>query len=235
MIELWELKGKGGRPYSLFSWRTRMALKHKGLEFASHAVAMSDKAAIAFSGGKTVPVISDGQDGPTRVVRDSWKIAEYLEDRYADKPSLFGGAIGRGVTQAFNTWVDRALVPAVMPVIVADVHQRVDPADDAYFRQQFEGFMKCSLEESRARRPQALERLARALEPMQAALKRQAFVCGTAPAYADYVLFSVFQWMRITSPQEIFDSSDPLHGWRSRMLDLYDAFARNVPQAETQA
>ena len=227
MIELWELKGKGERRYSLFSWRTKMALKHKGLEFTSHPVAMSDKAAIAFSGGKTVPVIKDGET----VVRDSWKIAEHLEDRYPDNPSLFGGAIGRGVTQAFNTWVDRVIVPAAMPVIVADIHQRVDPADEAFFRQQFEGFLKCTLEESRARRPQALERLKRALEPMQAALKRQTFICGTAPAYADYILFSVFQWMRVTSPQDIFDSSDPLHGWRSRMLDLYDAFARNTPTA----
>jgi glutathione S-transferase len=224
MIALWELKGKGERPYSLFSWRARMALRHKGLPFESKPVAMSDKAAIAFSGGKTVPVIKDGET----VVRDSWKIAEYLEDKYPDAPTLFGGAIGRGVTQAFNTWVDRALVPAMMPVIVADVHERVDPADEAYFRQQFEGFLKCTLEEARARRPQALERLARALEPMQAALKRQAFICGSAPAYGDYILFSVFQWARITSPQAIFNNSDPLYGWRERMLDLYDGFARNV-------
>ena len=227
MIELWELKGKGGRRYSLFSWRTRMALKHKGFEFNSHPVAMSDKAAIAFSGGKTVPIIKDGET----VVRDSWKIAEHLEDRYPNSPSLFGGAIGRGVTQAFNTWVDRAVVPAAMPVIVADVHERVDPADDGYFRQQFEGFLKSTLEEARARRPQALERLNRTLEPMQAALKRQSFVCGAAPAYADYILFSVFQWMRVTSPQDIFNKSDPLFGWRERMLDLYDGFARNTPTA----
>jgi glutathione S-transferase len=227
MIELWELKGKGERRYSLFSWRTRMALKHKGLDFTSHPVAMSDKAAIAFSGGKTVPIIKDSET----VVRDSWKIAEHLEDRYPNNPSLFGGAIGRGVTQAFNTWVDRSIVPAVMPVIVADVHERVDPADEAYFRQQFEGFLKTTLEESRARRPQALERLVRTVEPMQAALKRQPFVCGAAPAYADYVLFSVIQWMRVTSPQDIFNSSDPLYGWRSRMLDLYDGFARNTPAA----
>jgi glutathione S-transferase len=227
MIELWELKGRADRRYSLFSWRTRMALKHKGLEFESHPVAMSDKAAIAFSGGKTVPVIKDGET----VVRDSWKIAEHLEERYPDKPSLFGGAIGRGVTQTFNTWVDRAVVPAVMPVIVADIHERVDPADDAYFRQQFEGFLKCTLEEARARRPQALERLQRALEPMQAALKRQAFICGAAPAYADYILFSVLQWMRVASPQDIFNSSDPLYGWRDRMLGLYDGFARNITTA----
>ena len=227
MIELWELKGKGDRPYSLFSWRTRMALKHKDLDFKSHPVPMSDKAAIAFSGGKTVPIIKDGET----VVRDSWKIAEHLEDRYPNKPSLFGGAIGRGVTQAFNTWVDRVVVPAAMPVIVADIHERVDPADEAFFRQQFEGFLKSTLEESRARRPQALERLTRTLEPMQATLKRQTFVCGTAPAYADYILFSVLQWMRVTSPQDIFNSSDPLYSWRSRMLDLYDAFARNIPTA----
>ena len=225
MIELWELKGRGDRRYSLFSWRTKMALKHKGLDFQSHPVAMSDKAAIAFSGGKTVPIIKDGET----VVRDSWKIAEHLEEKFTDRPSLFGGAIGRGVTLTFNTWVDRVLVPAAMPVIVADVHERVDPADDMYFRQQFEGFLKCTLEESRARKPQAIERLNRALEPMQAALKRQSFVCGTAPAYADYILFSVFQWMRVMSPQDIFNTSDPLYGWRSRMLDLYDAYARNVP------
>src|SRR5258705_5356418 len=185
MITLWELKGKSDRRYSLFSWRTRMALKHKGLAFESQPVAMSDKAAIAFSGGKTVPVIKDGEI----VVRDSWKIAEYLEEGYADKPTLFGGAIGRGVTQALNTWVDRVVVPAMMPVIVADVHERVDAADETYFRQQFEGFLKCTLEEARTRRPQALERVQKVLEPMHAALKRQAFICGSAPAHADYIWF----------------------------------------------
>jgi hypothetical protein len=57
MIELWELKGRDDRRYSLYSWRARMALRHKGLAFESHPVRLSDKAAIEFSGGKTVPVI----------------------------------------------------------------------------------------------------------------------------------------------------------------------------------
>lgn len=227
MIKLWELGGQGGRPYSLFSWRTRMALRHKGLAFESHPVPMSDKAAIAFSGGKTVPIIKDGDT----VARDSWKIAEYLEERYADRPTLFGGAIGRGVTQTFNTWVDRALVPAMMPVIVADLYERIDPVDERFFRTQFEGFLKCTLEEARTRAPQALERLKRVLEPLQAALKRQAFICGSAPAYGDYILFSVLQWARIMSPQEIFNTSDALFAWCSRILDLYDGFARDIPTA----
>src|SRR5436190_1643752 len=134
MIELWELKGKGDRRYSLFSWRTRLALKHKGLDFTSHPVAMSDKAAVAFSGGKTVPIIKDGET----VIRDSWNIAEHLEDRYADRPSLFGGAIGRGVTRTFNSWVDRVLVGAMMAVVAADIYERIADEDRQFFRQMFD-------------------------------------------------------------------------------------------------
>ena len=168
MISLYELQGKGERRYSLFSWRARMALRHKGLEFESVPVRMSDKAVIAFSGGKTVPIVKDGDT----VVRDSWKIAEYLESRYARAP-LFGGEIGRGVSAAFNTWVDRAVVPAMLPVIAADIHERVDPDDESYFRQTMEKVLKTTLEESRARRDAALVSLGRVLAPMQEACKRQ--------------------------------------------------------------
>ena len=227
MITLWELKGKGERRYSLFSWRSRMALRHKRLDFESVPVCLSDKAAIAFSGGKTVPVIKDAES----VVRDSWKIAEYLEDRYREAPPLFGGDIGRGVTQTFNAWVDRALVPAMLPVIVADIHERVDPADDAYFRESMEKVLKKSLAQARNERGDAVLRLGKLLEPMQAALKRQPFISGSGPAYADYILFSVFQWARVMSPQELLAPEDPLCVWRERLLDLYDGFARNVPSA----
>ena len=227
MIQLWELKGRDGRRYSLFSWRTKLALRHKALQWESTPVLMSDKQAIAFSGGKTVPVVRDGDT----VVRDSWKIAEHLEDKYADKPSLFGGPIGRGVTQALNTWTDRALIPAMMPVIVADIHDRIDAADQPFFRQMFEGFLKSTLEETRSKREELGKRLERVVEPWQAALKRQPFVCGNTPAYADYILFSVFQWARITSPQDVLKDSDPLHAWRERMLDLHDGFARKTPTA----
>lgn len=213
MITLWELGGKDGRRYSLFSWRTRMALRHKRLDFETVPVRMSDKAAIAFSGGKTVPIVKDGET----VVRDSWKIAEHLEERYPEAPTLFGGEIGRGVTQSFNAWVDRALVPAMLPVIVADVHQRVDPADEGYFRESMEKVLKATLEQARERRDDALQRLKRTVEPMQAVLKRQPWISGTAPAYADYILFSVFQWARIMSPQEVLDEG-PLREWRERIL-----------------
>ena len=227
MIALYELKGKNDRRYSLFSWRARMALRHKGLEFETLPVRLSDKSVIDFSGGKTVPVIKDKDT----VVRDSWKIAEYLENRYKDSPPLFGGEIGRGVTQAFNTWADRVLVPAMLHVVAADIHERVDALDEGYFRETIEKALRMTLEESRAKRDAALLQLGRVLVPLQATFKRQAFMAGAAPAYADYILLSVFQWARVMSPQELLAPEDPLCQWRERMLDLYDGFARNVPIA----
>jgi glutathione S-transferase len=226
MITLWELGGRNGRRYSLFSWRTRMALAHKGLAFESHPVQLSDKGTIAFSGGKTVPIIREGDT----VVRDSWKIAEYLEAQHPHN-TLFGGDIGRGVTHAFNTWVDRALVGLMMPVLAPDIDERIDPGDEQYFRAMAESVTKRSLEALRSERDEALTRLGRALEPMQTLLKRQAYVCGAEPAYADYVLFSIFQWARVMSPREVLAPEDPLSAWRERVLDLFGGFARNVPVA----
>ena len=226
MIILWELGGRNDRRYSLFSWRTRMALAHKGLAFDTRPVCMSDKAAIAFSAGKTVPVIKDAE----QVVRDSWKIAEHLEAHHPQR-SLFGGEIGRGVTHAFNTWVDRALVGLMMQVLAPDIHERVDPADEQYFRAMAERICGKTLEELRAGQDEALKRLGRGLEPMQALLKRQAYVCGEQPAYGDYILFSIFQWARVMSPHELLGPEDPLSAWRERVLDLHGGFARDVTLA----
>jgi glutathione S-transferase len=183
---------------------------------------MSDKAVIAFSGGKTVPIVKEGET----VVRDSWQIAEYLESRYPDAPTLFGGAIGQGVTQAFNVWVDRVLVLPMLALIAADVHERVDAADEHYFRESMEKILKMPLEEARKARAEAMSKLTRTLEPMQALLKRQPWIAGAQPAYADYILFSIFQWARVMSPHEVLEEG-PLREWRGRVLDLHGGFARN--------
>lgn len=228
MIELWELQGREGRRYSLFSWRARMALAHKGLAFETAPVCLVDKEVIAFSGGKTVPVIRDGET----VVRDSWKIAEYLEERYAQAPTLFGGPVGRGLAQSFVTWVDRTILPAMLATIAADIHERVDPRDQAYFRQTLvEGALKSTLDAVRSGADAAAGKLQRALDPLQAALKRQPFVSGAQPAYSDYALFSIFQWARVMSPRAVLEPQSPLAEWRERMLDLHGAMARRVPTA----
>ena len=46
--------------FSPFCWRAKLALAHKGLAVETVPWRFTDKAAIAFSGQKRVPVIRDG-------------------------------------------------------------------------------------------------------------------------------------------------------------------------------
>jgi hypothetical protein len=48
------------------------------------------------------------------------------------------------------------------------------------------------------------------------------------PAYVDYVVFSVFQWARIGTPQDILGTGNQhatLRAWQARMIGLYDNLA----------
>lgn len=97
-LQLYDLAGaEPERRFSPYCWRIKLALMHKGLPFDTIPWRFTDKDAIAFSGQGRVPVLIDGDE----VVSDSWTIATYLEDAYADRPSLFrgdGGARSHGLS-----------------------------------------------------------------------------------------------------------------------------------------
>jgi glutathione S-transferase len=229
-IILYELGAANGRRYSQFSWRTKMALAHKALACETVPVRVSDKAAIAFSGQDKVPILKDGE----HVVFDSWKIAEYLETAYPDRASLFGGEVGLGLTRFVNTFTDRLLIGKIVPALMLDVLDLVDAQDAAHLR-KLERLFKKSLEELAAQREQSLTEFRRALDPVRVTLRSQPYLCGSAPAYADYVVFSVFQWARIVSETELLEAADAMVAWRERMLDLFGGLARQEPARQEPA
>jgi glutathione S-transferase len=226
-ITFYDLCGKDSKRFSPYGWRTRMALAHKGLDYALELVKFGEKDKVAFSGQKLVPVIRDGE----RVVHDSWAIAEYLEDRYPDRPSLFGAAAGRGMAQVINGFVNTAVQPLLAPLIVADVVEHVDPADRDYFVSSREARFGRHLAEVQAGRDERVDALRKAMEPSRAAVTNRPFVAGDAPTYADYTLFGTLQWARCTSRFAVVTADDPIHAWFERLLDLHGGLGRNEPAA----
>jgi glutathione S-transferase len=222
MIEMWELVGEKDRRYSNFSWRTRMALSHKQLEVQYRPVRLTDKEAIAFSGGKTVPVIRAGDT----VVRDSWAIAEYLEKQYPDRPTLFGGETGQALARLVNNWVDRTLLTIAFPLLACDALAVQDAADRAYFGAAIERFTGLTAAALKEHQPRNAERLSKAVEPARATLKRQRFLSGTSPGYADFSVFSIYQWARIVSPLDLLADDPVMRAWFDSLLDLNGGFAR---------
>jgi glutathione S-transferase len=222
MLELWELAGRDDVRFSTFSWRTRMALHHKGLNFKIHPVAVSDKQAIAFSGQTKVPIVKAGD----RVVSDSWQIAVFLEREFPDRPSLFGGPEGEQLVYFFNLWTDREIVPGLVPYLMRDVLDCVDEPDRRHLRSQIEGIFKKSLEELYDEREKALQLLGRKLAPVRKLLAQAPFLGGAKPAYADYILFGTFQWARVVSDAQVLAPEDVLTAWFARLLDLYREVGR---------
>ena len=225
-LKLFELVGTDEtRPFSPFCWRTRMALAHKGLDAESIPWRFTEKSAIAPHGSEKVPVLLHGDNA----VVDSWAIANYLEDAYPDRPSLFGGEGGRALGRMLNWWGDIAVIGGMFPLIVADIPGHLAPVDADYFRKSREARFGKPLQEVVANREQSVIGFRKSLEPMRLTLKSQPYLGGETPNYADYIVFGGFQWARVVSPFRLLEDSDPIYAWRERLLDAFGGMARKSP------
>ena len=134
-IILYDLAGaEADRRFSPFCWRTKMALAHKGLAVETIPWRFTEKDKLPQPNGGRVPVIVDGN----RVVHNSSAIAAYLEEHYADRPSLFGGQAGRGLTSFVQNWTETVVQPGLVGLVVFDIYRHVAPEDRNYFRQSRE-------------------------------------------------------------------------------------------------
>lgn len=224
--KLFELCGtETERVFSPFCWRTRMALAHKDIKAETIPWRFSEKDAIAPHRSDKVPVFIDGDTS----VADSWAIANYLEDTYPDRPSLFGGEGGRAMGRMLNWWGDTVVLGGIFPMIAADIHALLLPADQAYFRKTREARLGKTLEQAAANRDEAVEAFRQSLTPMRLTLKTQPWLGGASPNYADYIAFGPFQWARATSPFKLLKEDDPIYAWREKLLDAFGSMARNSP------
>lgn len=224
-ITLYELAGaEDERRFSPNCWRIRLSLLHKGVPFRTLPWRFTEKETIAFSGQGRVPVIVDGD----RIWHDSWRIAEYLEDTYPapEFPSLFGGA--KGLCRFMTEWVNTTLNPVLFPLVVVDIHAHLHEKDRDYFRQTREQFLGKALEEVCVGREQQLVLLQKTLNPLRNTLDSQPYLAGDEPNWADYVVFSAFQWARCVSSLSLLPESDPIFVWREKLLDAFGGESRKA-------
>jgi glutathione S-transferase len=224
--KLYDLAGADpDRRFSPYCWRTKLALAHKGLDVETIPWRFTEKDVIAFSGQGRVPVLVDGD----RTVSDSWVIANYLEDAYPDRPSLFGGEGGRATARFVNSWVDTVLLGAIIRVVLKDIYERIHDKDKPYFRESREKRFGKTLEEVVAERDRNITALRQALDPVRLTLAGAPFLGGAQPLYADYIVAGSLQWPRCISPAPLLAPDDPVAAWFGRILDAFDGLARKAP------
>ena len=225
---LYELCGSDpARPFSPHCWKARLALKHKGLDFETRPVPFTEVPVIEEGASKTVPLLRDGD----RLVSNSFAIAEYLEQAYPDRASLFGGDGGRALSRFVESWSQRTIHPAITGFALMEIHDGLASTDQAYFRQSREKALGRTLEAVAEGREERRDDFLKAIEPLRALLRRQPFLGGEGPLFADHIVFGAFQWLRVTSAFPVLPKDDPVAGWFDRCLDLYGAHGRSVAAA----
>jgi glutathione S-transferase len=221
-LVLYDLVGRDDRRFSPHCWRTRMALAHKGLEHEARPTRFTEIQTIGNGQVKTVPAMED--DG--RLIVDSWAIAQHLEATYPERPSLFGGAAGEALTRFVQNWCSAVLHPGLVSLIVLDIFEHLAPEDQDYFRTSRERRFGRALEQVQAGREARRDGVRNSLQPLRMTLKDAPFLGGAQPLYADYLVFSAFQWARVISPFRVLEADDPVAAWFERCLDLHGGTGR---------
>jgi glutathione S-transferase len=229
MIKLFELAGNDpSLRFSPYCWRIRLALAHKSLEPATRPWRFHEKTSLPGAPqNHTVPVIVDGKT----IVADSAVIAQYLEERYANGPSLFGSAGGEAHARFILAWTDTILIPALGPILAPVILPLLHPDDQAGYREAREARFGATLEQLGAGRGKRLPALRAILAPLRRTLAQAPFLGGDEPSFADYAVFSCFQWARCVGVNDILDADDTLHPWLDAVLDMFDGLARRAPVA----
>ena len=221
-IKVYDLAGQDDDcRFSPHCWRVRMALAHKGLAHETLPWRFTEKDAIAFSAQGQVPVLVD--DDTT--VSDSWRIADYLEETYPNKPSLFEGPQARAHGLFVKNWTERALHPAIIRVIILDLFAQLHEKDKAYFRESREQRFGTTLEDFAGDQAQNVAALRQVIAPLRETVGHQSYLGGDSPSFADFIVFGAFQWARAVSPAQLLATDDPVHAWRGRLLQAYDGLA----------
>lgn len=224
---LYELAGAEDERFSPFCWRARFALAHKGIKATTVGLGFLEIPRAVGGPHRTVPVLDD--DGT--IISDSWEIAEHLDRTRTERPLLGKGGSQKAVYKFLEAWTNQVLHPAIVPLVVLDIYDRIRPTDRDYFRDSREKRVG-RLEDAAGDVEVRITRFRSLLTPLRYSLGRQPWLGGEAPDYADYIVAGSLQWPRVISPKPLLSDDDIVRQWFERCLGLFDGLGRSAPAAK---
>jgi len=217
-ITLYDLQLASGCTISPFVWATKYALAHKGFDLDLVPGGFTGIAERTGGRSERLPAIVD--DG--HWVLDSWLIAEYLDEKYPDRPTLITDPSVKPLTEFMEGWLWRTAIGPWFAAYIVNYRDLSLPQDHQYVtetRERMLGGRK--LEEVSKEGKAKLAEVPPTLEPFRAVLKTNKWLGGDKPNYADYRALSVFLWCASVAATPPLTEDDPLRDWLDRAFDLF--------------
>jgi len=222
-ITLYDLQLASGCTISPFVWATKYALKHKGFDMDIVPGGFTGILARTQGHSERLPVIVD--DG--QWVLDSWLIAEYLDEKYPERPALFSGASMKVLTKFLEGWLWTTAIRPWFACYIKDYRDLSLPQDHEYVTKTRENMLGRKLEEVQAGREDRLPHIPPTLEPFRQLLRETPWLGGEHPNYADYRALAIFLWTASIATTPPLTADDPLRDWLDRGFDLYGGLGRH--------
>lgn len=123
----------------------------------------------------TVPTLGleDGQG-----LLDSLAIAEYLDEKYPDRPSIFGNPSEKKLQLFFQSYVQAKLHPAIQRLVFDGMYDMQDPENAHYFRTSREKTLGMPYDKVAGDRDENLRELKENLGIIHAALRSGDWILG---------------------------------------------------------
>ncbi|WP_374419275.1 beta-etherase [Novosphingobium arvoryzae] len=222
-IKFFDLALSHGATISPFVWATKYAIAHKGLEM--EVVPGGFTGIMERTGGKSerLPAIVD--DGEW--VLDSWLIAEHLDAKYPDRPTLIGDPSVKVLTQFIETWLWQTAISPWMTCYIKNYRDWSVPEDHAYVTESRERMFGRKIEDIVVGREDRLPQVPPKLELLRGILKEHKWLGGESPNYADYRALAVFLFCASVADTPPLTADDPLRDWIDRGFDLYGGLGRH--------
>lgn len=222
-IKFFDLALSHGATISPFVWATKYAIAHKGLEM--EVVPGGFTGIMERTGGKSerLPAIVD--DGEW--VLDSWLIAEHLDAKYPDRPTLIGDPSVKVLTQFIETWLWQTAISPWMTCYIKNYRDWSVPEDHAYVTESRERMFGRKIEDIIVGREDRLPQVPPMLELLRGILKEHKWLGGESPNYADYRALAVFLFCASVADTPPLTADDPLRDWIDRGFDLYGGLGRH--------
>ncbi|GJJ15331.1 hypothetical protein Clacol_009607 [Clathrus columnatus] len=221
-IVLYDVPGKS-KPWNTLTIKTRMVLEYKKIPYRTVWIEYPEiKPTMISIGAKpgninptdgsplyTVPVILDeinvGPDGKPVPITDSWVIAEYLDEKFPDRPLFPKGT--KGLQRSFHESFTKIGLFGIVCLIMTPFYENLNEASQPYFRSTREVYFKKPITELRppkgsAEWDEAWKALEKGLDELATNLDKNGPV-GDHP----YVMGDIFSYSDITVASALYTIS----------------------------